>query len=126
MGSSSQPIFYIDRARAPESQIYESETVALVNFTRTADTETRHIVNQFCRYSNKVKDEGSGGKGNGKWIRILAGAGLVLGGVIGLYFVYKTGQTIEREAVGVIRDWKEAGFPALVKIEKIGDKFSIY
>ncbi|XP_073066297.1 argininosuccinate lyase, chloroplastic-like isoform X4 [Primulina eburnea] len=81
--------------------------------------------------SSEDNDEGSGGRGregNGIWSRTLAGVGLVMGGVVGLYLVYKTHHAIEREIVGAIRDWKEAGFPALVniKIEKVGFKFSIY
>lgn len=49
-------------------------------------------------------------------------------GAVGLYFAYETGQVVEREIVGAIRGWKEAGFPALVNIktEKVGDKFSLY
>ncbi|XP_073286593.1 argininosuccinate lyase, chloroplastic-like isoform X2 [Primulina huaijiensis] len=81
--------------------------------------------------SSEDNDEGSGGRGRGGsgiWSRTLAGVGLVTGGVVGLYLVYKTHHAIEREIVGAIRDWKEAGFPALVnvKIEKVGFKFSIY
>ncbi|XP_073066296.1 argininosuccinate lyase, chloroplastic-like isoform X3 [Primulina eburnea] len=77
---------------------------------------------------NVEGSSGGGTEGNGIWSRTLAGVGLVMGGVVGLYLVYKTHHAIEREIVGAIRDWKEAGFPALVniKIEKVGFKFSIY
>lgn len=76
---------------------------------------------RILKKSNKVtlrespnKNNNEGGGGNGKWFTTLVGAGLVIGGAVGLYFVYKTGQAVEREIVGAIRGWKEAGSPALV------------
>lgn len=87
--------------------------MALLDFTRTVDVKSPN---------------NEGGGGNDKWFTTLVRAGLVIGGAVGLYFVYETGQAVEREIVGAIRGWKKAGFPALVNIktEKVDDKFNLY